>query len=254
MQGRMKTAGDPGKLLDARSATTVDRLTARPREALAQPHRTFWRPAPARASARGAAGRESCASPRASPRRGSTRSRSDGSRLRYAWSSTRPGPVVARGAQLVGVDRGCRQISVTPGASSNSSRSTRRRAPGAHATTWSGNTAPSSAASRRNGNPATRSRLGVAQAHRQAELDRELEVHVEEVGAELERAEMAAEVAHVEAPHDRPLDLGPALAPDLVEVGVVPGVLDRAREAAVAVEQARRVGDRAPSGRCRARR
>ena len=54
-------------------------------------------------------------------------------------------------------------------------------------------------------------------------------------------------MAHVEAPHDGPLDLRPALAPDLVEVGVVPGVLDRAREPAVAVEQARRVGDRPPA-------
>ena len=54
-------------------------------------------------------------------------------------------------------------------------------------------------------------------------------------------------MAHVEAPHDRPLDLGPALAADLVEVGVVPGVLDRAGEAAVAVEEARRVGDRPPA-------
>ena len=37
------------------------------------------------------------------------------------------------------------------------------------------------------------------------------------------------------------------LPADLVEVGVVPHVVDRAREAAVAVEQRRRVGDRAPA-------
>ena len=74
-----------------------------------------------------------------------------------------------------------------------------------------------------------------------------LEVHVEELGAQLQRAHVAVEVGHVEAPVDRPLDLGPALLAHLVEVGVVPHVLDRAREPAVAVEQARRVGDRAPA-------
>ena len=136
---------------------------------------------------------------------------------------------------------------MTPGASSNSVRSSRRRAPGAQVTTWSGNTTPSSAASRRNGKPATRSLGVVAEAQRQPEVDRELEVDVEELGAGLQRAEVAGEVAHVEAPHDRPLDLGPALAPHLVEVGVVPRVLDGAGEPAVAVEQARRVGDRSPA-------
>ena len=58
---------------------------------------------------------------------------------------------------------------------------------------------------------------------------------------------MRVEVADVEAPVDRPLDLGPALAPHLVEVGVVPHVVDRAREAAVAVEEGRRMRDRAPA-------
>ena len=62
----------------------------------------------------------------------------------------------------------------------------------------------------------------------------------------LERAHVAVEVAHVEAPHDRPLDLRPALPADLVEICVVPRVLDRAGEAAIAVEQARRLGDRSP--------
>ena len=57
---------------------------------------------------------------------------------------------------------------------------------------------------------------------------------------------MAVEVAHVEAPHDRPLDLRPALPADLVEICVVPRVLDRAGEAAIAVEQARRLRDRSP--------
>ena len=85
------------------------------------------------------------------------------------------------------------------------------------------------------------------QPDRQPELDREVEVDVEELGPQLERAHVGVEVADVEAPQDRPLDLGPQLAADLVEVGVVPQVLDRAREAAVAVEQRRGLGDRTPA-------
>ena len=88
--------------------------------------------------------------------------------------------------------------------------------------------------------------LAVAQPHREPELDRQLEVDVEEVGTLLERAEMAGDVAHVETPDDGPLDLRPALPPDLVEVGVVPRVLDGPREPAVAVEEAGGVRDRAP--------
>jgi hypothetical protein len=57
---------------------------------------------------------------------------------------------------------------------------------------------------------------------------------------------VAVEVAHVEPPEDRPLHLGPELPAHLVEVGVVPHVGDRAREAAVAVEEGGSVGDRAP--------
>ena len=87
---------------------------------------------------------------------------------------------------------------------------------------------------------------GTRQPERQAELDREVEVDVEELGAQLERTHVGVEVADVVAPQDRPLHLGPQLAADLVEVGVVPQVLDRAREAAVTVEQGRRLGDRSP--------
>ena len=80
------------------------------------------------------------------------------------------------------------------------------------------------------------------QAQRQPELDGEVEVDVEELGPQLQRAHVAVEVADVEAPQDRPLDLGPELAAHLVEVGVVPHVVDRAGEAAVAVEQRRARG------------
>ena len=114
-------------------------------------------------------------------------------------------------------------------------------------TKWSVNTMPflGREPPEREADVPLRARAG--HAHRQIEVDRHLEVHVEELGAELQRAHVAVEVADVEAPEDRPLDLGPALLAHLVEVGVVPRVLDRAREAAVAVEQARRVRDRAPA-------
>jgi hypothetical protein len=57
---------------------------------------------------------------------------------------------------------------------------------------------------------------------------------------------VGVEVADVEAPVDGPLDLGPALAADLVEVGVVPEVGAGPGEATVAVEQGGGVGDRSP--------
>ena len=93
--------------------------------------------------------------------------------------------------------------------------------------------------------------LGARPGHAQREpaVDCHLEVHVEELGAQLQRPHVRVEVRDVEAPIDRPFDLGPALLPDLVEVGVVPDVLDRAREPAVAVEEARRVRDRTPAVR-----
>ena len=58
---------------------------------------------------------------------------------------------------------------------------------------------------------------------------------------------MSVEMAHVEAPVDRPLELSAALPAYLVEVGVVPKVGCRPREAAVTVEQRRRLGDRSPA-------
>jgi hypothetical protein len=53
-------------------------------------------------------------------------------------------------------------------------------------------------------------------------------------------------VADVEAPHDGALDLSPALLAHFVEITVVPGVLDGAREPPVAVEEAGGAGDRPP--------
>ena len=112
---------------------------------------------------------------------------------------------------------------------------------------WSGKSTPSSAARRRNGKPVDASVVRARQPDRQPELDRELEVDVEELGPQLHRPEMRREMGDVEAPQDRSLDLDAALAPDLVEIGVVPEVVDGAGEPALAVEQRGGVGDGSPA-------
>ena len=220
MQGRMKTAGDPGLVLDVLAGRGFRR--AEGRATRRQPTTV----APAR----------------------STRSRNEGSRRSATWSSTRPDQSIStRGAQLVGVDPGMDRDLGDPGGELEQEpfepaagpRRAHDHLVGEHHALLRGQ-----AAEREPGHPFVDA---VAEPERQAEVDRQLEVHVEELGPELHRAEVAGEVAHVEAPHDGPLDLGPALPPHLLEVGVLPGVLDRAREAAVAVEQARRMGERPPA-------
>ena len=79
------------------------------------------------------------------------------------------------------------------------------------------------------------------------EVDGQLEVDVEELRPQQQGVEVGVEVADVESPQDGPLDLGPALAAHLVQVGVVPDVGDRAGKAPVPVEQRRGLGDRTPS-------
>ncbi len=91
---------------------------------------------------------------------------------------------------------------------------------------WSGNRTPSSAARRAEREPDGPLGGGVGEPERQLELDRQVEVDVEELGSQLEGLHVAVEVADVEAPQDRPLDLGPALPADLVGIGVLPRVLD----------------------------
>src|SRR5579862_2216227 len=54
--------------------------------------------------------------------------------------------------------------------------------------------------------------LSARQAERQAELLGELEVDVEEFGLQLDAAQVGVEMADVEAPVDRPLDLCPPLS------------------------------------------
>ena len=160
------------------------------------------------------------------------------------------GPGVADGPQLGGVDGG---VDVDLGDAGRAGRRGSARwpaglpMPGGVQTKRSGNSTPSSAArspEREADGPLGR-RAG--EADRQAELDGELEVDVEELGPQLQHAHVGVEVADVEAPQDRPLDLGPALPADLVEVGVVPHVDVGAGEAAVAVEQRRGLGDRPPA-------
>src|SRR5581483_10384677 len=52
---------------------------------------------------------------------------------------------------------------------------------------------------------------------RQLELHGEVEIHVEELRSQLQGAHVRVEMADVEAPQDRPLDLGSQLPAHLVE-------------------------------------
>ena len=88
--------------------------------------------------------------------------------------------------------------------------------------------------------------VGPEQAQGKAEVHRQLEIDVEELRPQEQGIEMGIEMADVEAPQDGPLDLGPALPADLVDVGVIPDVGDRPRESAVPVEERRCLGDRCP--------
>ncbi len=72
------------------------------------------------------------------------------------------------------------------------------------------------------------------QADRQAELDCQFEVHVEELGAQGDRREVRCEMGDVDVPGKRPLDLGAALAQHLFGVGVLPQVGDVPRETGLA--------------------
>lgn len=148
------------------------------------------------------------------------------------------GPVGARSAQLIAVDRGMEtdlgdsglELEEQPLDTPLCTRWAHDDPVGEHCALFGGETPE-----REPGDTLT---FTVAEPHRKTELDRELEVDVEEIGPLLECAEMAVDMAHVEAPHDGALDLRAALSPDLVEIGVVPRVLDGARETAVAVEEA----------------
>ena len=90
-------------------------------------------------------------------------------------------------------------------------------------------------------------RSGVRQTQGEAELLGQVQEDVEELRLELDGIEVGVEMAHVESPVDSAFELGPALPADLVQVGMVPQVGRRPREAAVAVEQGRGLGDRSPT-------
>ena len=144
---------------------------------------------------------------------------------------------------------GCTWISVTPGAERRDRLLDPRPAAGPRARARSGRGRRRPPRRRAGGTGSRRRARSTVDGSRmrQAELDGQLDVDVEELRPQRHGREVRREVADVEAPHDGPLDLGPALAAHLVEVGVVPEVVDGAGEAAVAVEQRRRVGERAPA-------
>ena len=142
------------------------------------------------------------------------------------WSSTRLGQSGASERSSGVSAAGCRYTSVTPGRRSNEHLLDGRPAADAvgHVDEVVGEhhaLLGRELAEREADQPLARR---ARQAQRQAEVDGQLEVDVEELGPQLQRAHVAVEVAHVEAPEDGPLDLGPALAADLVDVGVVPHV------------------------------
>ncbi len=88
--------------------------------------------------------------------------------------------------------------------------------------------------------------IRAGQADRQAELDGQLQVDVEELRAQAERLEMRAQVGEIEAPEDRALDLSPTFPTHLLHVGVFAQVGGGPGEAPVAVEQRWCIGDRSP--------
>jgi hypothetical protein len=58
---------------------------------------------------------------------------------------------------------------------------------------------------------------------------------------------MRCEVRDVDAPEEGPVDLGPTFAQHLVAIGVLPQVVEGARESAVTGLQRRCVGERTPA-------
>ena len=90
-------------------------------------------------------------------------------------------------------------------------------------------------------------RLGALEPDREVEGDGQVDEHVEELRPLLHGPQVGGEVGHVEPPQHGPLHLGPALPADLVQVGVVPQVLDRPGEAPVAVEEAGSAGEGPPA-------
>ena len=234
MQGRMKTAGDLGAVLDVLAAVDSRELSRAPAQAAALRSRQR---APARRTVRARS-----RSPRG---RGTTGRGSAG-----AWSSTRPRPVVgAHGAELVGVDRrGARDLGDARLQLEQRPLDAPAGARRARATKWSGNTTPSSAARRRNGKPATRSVVVAGQPQREPEVDRQLEVDVEELGPQLAARRGGWSRWLTSKPHTMARSIWARHSRRTSSRSAWShSVLDRAGEPAVAVEQRGRVGDRPPA-------
>ena len=172
-----------------------------------------------------------------------------GRRRRRSWSSTRAGQSGAQRPQLGGVDGRVdvdlgdarRQVGRAPARSPGGCRRRRTR------TKWSGKTTPSSAASRRNGKPMARSVDAAGQAQRAGRSRRPARGRCRRTRAGAASAPRWVSRWLTSKPQRMARSTwARQLAADLVEVGVVPQVGDGAGEAAVAVEQRRGVGDRAP--------
>ena len=162
-------------------------------------------------------------------------------------SATRAGQSVAM-ARSSGVSMAGRRVSsVTPG-SRDASRSTKacRCPPGRQGGEAVGEQDALLGGQLPDGEAHVGLGLRAEQAQGQREVHGQLEVDVEELGPQQQGVEVGGQVADVEPPQDGPLHLGPALPPDLVEIGVVPHVGDGAGEPAVAVEQRGGLGDRRP--------
>jgi hypothetical protein len=84
-------------------------------------------------------------------------------------------------------------------------------------------------------------------ANRQGELDRELEIDIEELGTQRDRSEVGCEMGHIDAPCHRSFDLGAAFPAHFIGVGVLPQIVDGARKSTLTRDEARRMGDRTPA-------
>ena len=88
---------------------------------------------------------------------------------------------------------------------------------------------------------------GSFETDRELEINSQLQVDIEEFRAVLQGTKVGTQVAYVEPPQDRPLQLRSALQAGFVNIGMVPEVLDSTGEAAVAVEQRGCLGDGSPA-------
>ena len=85
------------------------------------------------------------------------------------------------------------------------------------------------------------------QADRQAKLDSEFQVDVEELGTQCDHAQMWCQMSDIESPQNRSFDLGTAFAQDFGRIGMLPEVVDISRKATLSGQQGRSMCDRPPA-------